>query len=306
MKKSKVRFHPGRRAEASGARDGEPGRKFGVLRARFEFRGCLNRSANSLSRDTANTRSPEGSRLGPKDGLVSGVVAPSFVVRKAKFMTDSRFAFVVRVLFGSSPMTRIRFVFIVGFSPKWNRMVTRAPPSGRLPDGGAAVELDDLPGHGEAEPGALPDRLSRKEGLEKLGLVRRGNTGARIVKLGDELRTVDTSPQRERAALGGGMTGIHEYVDQRLRHLVAVERELRHGLAPIAHDDEMLAGHFVLTKTSARSAIRWKLSGLSDSAAGRANSNISLTTRLARSTASCNDSIIVRPLGSLDGTTSER
>ena len=103
-------------------------------------------------------------------------------------MADSRFAFVVRVLFGSSPMARIRFVFIVRLLFEWNLDGdARAPfrPVGQTER--AAVELDDLPGHGEAEPGALPDRFSGKEGLEKFCLVRRGNAGARIVKLGDEL-----------------------------------------------------------------------------------------------------------------------
>ena len=40
---------------------------------------------------------------------------PPFIVRTAELMADSRFAFVVRVLFGSSPMTRIVLFSSLGF-----------------------------------------------------------------------------------------------------------------------------------------------------------------------------------------------
>ena len=69
-------------------------------------------------------------------------------MRTAEFMADSRFAFLVQVLFGSSP---IRFVFIVRLLFEWNldgdARASFRPVSQMERD---AVELDDLPGHGEA------------------------------------------------------------------------------------------------------------------------------------------------------------
>ena len=85
------------------------------------------------------------------------------------------------------------------------------------------MKLDNLPGHREAEPGALTDRFGGEERLEKLGLVSGRNTGACVVNFGNELRLANPGPQDELAAFGGRLAGIHEYVDQNLLHFVAIE-----------------------------------------------------------------------------------
>ena len=146
----------------------------------------------AFTRDTANTRLPQGSKLGPKEESVSRMVAPPFALRTLEFMADSRLTFV-----GGSSSLRCWWCGYVllswlAFSSDWNLDGdARTPfrPVGQMER--AAMKVDNLPGHREAEPGALPDRFGGKEGLEKLGLVGGRNTDACIFNFGDEVGFTD-------------------------------------------------------------------------------------------------------------------
>src|SRR5207249_9934928 len=107
-----------------------------------------------------------------------------------------------------------------------------------------AVELDDLPGHGEAETGTPTGGVGGKERLEKFCLVRRGDAGTGIVDLDGETRCVDAGPQGERASLERRLNGIQGQIHAYLLHLVPVQQQARRGLAPVAEDVDMPAGDF--------------------------------------------------------------
>ena len=98
----------------------------------------------------------------------------------------------------------------------------------------AAVQLNDLPRDGQAEPGALTDRLGGKERFEKFPLIRFGDASALVVDLDGQPRAIEAAAQGQRAVFRAGLNRIQKQVEERLLQFVPVEQDHRRRRAPCA------------------------------------------------------------------------